>query len=100
MALVAKGISRQEAHEKIRVHSHAAGHVVKVDGKDNDLIERIKADPFFQPIIDQLPKLLEPRTFVGRAPEQVSAFLDGPVTKALEPYKAAMTNGHTAELHV
>ncbi|KAL2055506.1 hypothetical protein ABVK25_004314 [Lepraria finkii] len=103
-ALVAKGVSRQEAHEKIRVHSQAASAVVKGEGKDNDLIDRIRGDGFFAPVIAELEALLDPRTFVGRAPEQVVKFTgaDGPVEKALAPYKEAITKsgGTGAELHV
>ena len=49
----------------------AAGDVVKSEGGDNDLIERIKAEPYFSPILGELDSLLDPSTFVGRAPEQV-----------------------------
>ena len=100
MALVAKGVSRQEAHEKIRVHSHAAGRVVKVGGKDNDLIERVHGDPFFKPILDDLPKLLDPKTFIGRAPEQVEKFtgVGSEVDRALKPYKEAIAKSVPAQL--
>lgn len=103
-ALTAKGISRQEAHEKIRVHSHAAGAVVKGEGKENDLIERIRGDAFFEPIWQELPRLLDPLTFVGRAPEQVAKFVapGGPVETALEPYREAVARAGIsgAEMHV
>ena len=66
MALVARGISRQEAHEQIRVLSHEAGAEVKQHGRDNDLLERIKRTSFFEPIIPQLDELLRPETFIGR----------------------------------
>ena len=49
----------------------AAGDVVKSEGGDNDLIERIRAEPYFSPILAELDSLLDPGTFVGRAPEQV-----------------------------
>ena len=75
MAMVQRGGDRQEVHEAIRVHSHAAAHVVKVDGGDNDLIERIRKDVFFAPIHADLDSLLDPKTFIGRAPEQVKRFL-------------------------
>lgn len=57
MAVVKAGGDRQEVHEKIRVLSHQAGRVVKEEGGDNDLIERIKKDDFFKgilPILDEL----------------------------------------------
>lgn len=87
MAMVEKGASRQEVHEEIRVLSHQAAAVVKQEGGDNDLIERIKNTEFFQPIHKELDSLLNPKTFVGRAPEQVVKFLGNDVKKALEPYK-------------
>ncbi|KAJ3808533.1 L-Aspartase-like protein [Lentinula aff. lateritia] len=75
MALVKAGGDRQEAHEKIRVLSHEAAHQVKQLGLENDLIERVTRDPYFDPIKDQLDSLLDPKSFVGRAPEQVERFL-------------------------
>ena len=101
MAITAKGGSRQEAHEKIRVHSHAAAAEVKLHGRDNDLIERVKSDEFFAPILSDLPSLLDPKTFVGRAPQQVEEFAgkQGPVDKALEPYRSRMRDD-VAEMKV
>lgn len=55
--------------------SHEAAHQVKQLGLENDLIERVKRDPYFDPIKDQLDSLLDPKSFVGRAPEQVERFL-------------------------
>ncbi|KAL8724834.1 MAG: hypothetical protein Q9181_006659 [Wetmoreana brouardii] len=91
MAMVDKGYSRQDAHERIRVLSHEAAEQVKLHGKDNDLIERVKKDPFFKPILDVVPELLDSRTFVGRAPQQVEKFTaaGGEVQMALEKYKAS-----------
>lgn len=65
----------QECHEKIRVLSQEAGMVVKEEGKDNDLVERIRSCKYFAPIHDQLDKLLDASTFIGRAPEQVGTKL-------------------------
>lgn len=84
MAMVKQGASRQECHEKIRVLSHEAGAVVKEEGGDNDLIERVKKDSYFEPIWSQLPKLLDPSTFVGRAPEQTQKFVEVTVAKSLD----------------
>ena len=53
------------------VEFQAAGDVVKSEGGDNDLIDRIRAEPYFSPILAELDSLLDPSTFVGRAPEQV-----------------------------
>lgn len=70
---VRQGGDRQELHEAIRVHSHAAAAQVKQHGKPNDLLERIKADPIFSGAdIDALAK---PEHFVGRAPQQVLEFV-------------------------
>ncbi|AQZ16588.1 ADE13 (YLR359W) [Zygosaccharomyces parabailii] len=87
MAMVEKGASRQEVHEKIRVLSHQAGAVVKEQGGDNDLIQRIQDDKFFSPIHAELDTLLDPSTFVGRAPQQVEKFIDNDVKKALSPFE-------------
>ncbi|KAL7266860.1 adenylosuccinase ade13 [Rhizina undulata] len=91
MRLVALGGSRQDAHEKIRVLSHEASAVVKMEGKDNDLIERIKKDEFFKPIWGEIDALMDPKTFVGRAPEQVVSFVNKEVKQALEPWKDLLT---------
>ena len=74
-------------HEKIRVLSHEAGAQVKQHGKDNDLVERIKNDAYFVPILNQLDALLDPATFVGRAPEQVVEFLEEEVYPVLQNYE-------------
>lgn len=83
MAFVTRGGDRQEAHEAIRRHSVAAARVVKEEGGDNDLIERIKSDAYFSTIHHDLDDLLDPATFVGRAPEQVADFLREDVEPAL-----------------
>uniref|UniRef100_A0A8C4N7Q1 Adenylosuccinate lyase n=1 Tax=Eptatretus burgeri TaxID=7764 RepID=A0A8C4N7Q1_EPTBU len=71
MAMVKAGGDRQECHEKIRILSQEAAAVVKQQGGDNDLIERISQDPYFKPVHSALPSLLDAHTFVGRAPQQV-----------------------------
>lgn len=102
MALVKKGVSRQDAHEEIRVLSHEAGAQVKQHGKDNDLIDRIRKTAFFNPIVDELDELLKQETFIGRAPQQVEAFYVKDVTPALLKYKdsGALKMDETAELKV
>ncbi|GIY22847.1 adenylosuccinate lyase [Caerostris darwini] len=87
MAMVKLGGDRQVCHEEIRVLSHQAAEVVKMQGGDNDLVERIRDSPYFAPIYDQLDSLLNPSTFIGRAPEQVTEFLEEEVYPLLEPYK-------------
>ncbi|KAL1612492.1 adenylosuccinase ade13 [Paraconiothyrium brasiliense] len=102
MALVKKGVSRQDAHEEIRVLSHEAGAEVKQHGRDNDLIERIKRTDFFKPILGELDSLLDPSTFIGRSPQQVESFYDREVKIALKKYVDAgqLKLGEAAELHV
>ncbi len=100
MAVVKSGGDRQECHEKIRVLSHQAGAVVKEEGGENDLIERVKADEYFKPIWSQLDELLNPKTFIGRAPQQVDGFVRDWVEPALIPYDADLKYVKTAELSV
>ncbi|KAI9363541.1 adenylosuccinate lyase [Pilaira anomala] len=100
MAMVKKGGDRQECHEEIRVLSHEAAYVVKMQGGENDLIERIKKTKYFEPIWADLPVLLDPSTFVGRAPEQVDSFLQKHVKPALAPYTDALKDDTKAELSV
>ena len=88
MAAVEAGGDRQELHEAIRVHSMEAGRRVKAEGADNDLIERIKADPAFAKIASKIDGIINPKDFVGRAPEQVDEFLSevlDPMLKRLAP---------------
>ncbi|RPA96640.1 Adenylosuccinate lyase [Choiromyces venosus 120613-1] len=99
MRMVALGASRQDAHEVIRVLSHEASAVVKQQGKDNDLIERIKKDKFFEPIWGEIDSLMDPKTFVGRAPEQTVKFVEKEVKVALEPWTGALS-GKVSELNV
>lgn len=82
--------------------SHEAGHQVKHLGLENDLIDRIRKDPYFDPIKGQLEELLNPQSFVGRAPEQVDSFLKEWVEPALsnEEFKTAVQRGKMVELSV
>ncbi|KAJ5702954.1 Adenylosuccinate lyase Ade13 [Penicillium malachiteum] len=100
MACVKKGLSRQDAHEEIRVLSHQAADNVKKLGKDNDLLERIRRTPFFAPILPELDSLLDARTFVGRAPQQVEKFTTTEVAAALKPYASQIANAETSALYV
>lgn len=86
MAMVKAGEDRQICHEKIRVLSHEAGAQVKQHGKDNDLVERIKRDAYFKPIIGQLEHILDASTFTGRAAEQVQEFYEDEVLPVLAKY--------------
>lgn len=87
MECVKAGGDRQELHEAIRVHSMAAGAVVKGEGKPNDLMERIAADPLFKAVHNDLDRLIDPILFVGRAPEQVDEFLEEEINPVLEKNK-------------
>ena len=90
MEAVSKGGDREDIHERIRVHSMAAGAVVKVDGKPNDLLERIASDDAFGLDKDSLMTLLDPNLYIGRSPEQVTAFLLEEVKPVLEEYAGDM----------
>ena len=90
MEASSKGGDRQDLHERIRVHSMAAGAVVKVEGKPNDLLERIAADDAFGLDADSLSALLDPDLYIGRSSEQVTAFLTEEVRPVLEKYAADM----------
>ncbi|KAJ9097151.1 adenylosuccinase ade13 [Naganishia friedmannii] len=100
MAIVKHGGDRQECHEKVRVLSHQAGAVVKEEGGENDLIDRVRKDPYFEPVWAELDTLLDPTTFVGRAPEQVDSFVKEWVRPALKPYEEGIKNAKQATLNV
>ncbi|WP_410208959.1 adenylosuccinate lyase [Fusobacterium sp.] len=87
MECVKNGGNRQELHERIRVHSMEAGKSVKVEGKDNDLIERILNDKYFNLNKDRLLEILSPKNFIGFAPEQTEEFVNIEVKPVLERYK-------------
>ncbi|MDK2791830.1 MAG: adenylosuccinate lyase [Deferribacteres bacterium] len=87
MASVKKGASRQEMHEIIRQHSMDAGKVVKVDGKPNDLIERLINDKNIPLSKEEIENMLNPKDFIGRAPEQVMDFINSEVNPIIEKYK-------------
>ena len=85
-----------------QVLSHQAAHQVKQLGLENDLIERVKADAYFDPIKGELDALLDPSTFIGRAPQQVDKFLAEWVQPALadSALQAVLAKGEKAELNV
>lgn len=84
---VKKGGDRQELHELIRVHSMEAGKQVKVEGLENDLIERIINDVSFDIDREKLMEILDPKNFIGFAPAQVVDFLESEVYPILEKNK-------------
>ena len=98
MDAVKAGGDRQELHERIRVHSMEAGKVVKTEGKPNDLLERIAADPAFGMTMEQLQAIMKPENFVGRAPQQVEEFLANDIAPILEANKDDL--GMKAEINV
>lgn len=98
MQAVKNGGDRQELHEKIRIHSMAAARVVKEEGKENDLIERIVKDESFNLNLDDIKAVLKPENFIGRAKEQTEEFLRDYVSPVLDKYKDVL--GEEAELSV
>lgn len=100
MAMVKHGGDRQICHEKIRVLSHEAGAQVKKFGKDNDLVERIKADPYFAPILNQLHEILDANTFIGRCPDQVNEFITEEVQPVLANYAETLKDIKSVSLAI
>ena len=98
MDAVKAGGDRQELHERIRELSMEAGKNVKVNGEENNLLELIAADPAFSLSLEDLKKTMEPSRYVGRAPEQVDAFLGQVVKPILEKYSDIL--GEKAEINV
>lgn len=87
MDAVKKGGNRQELHEKIRTYAMEAGKQVKEEGLENDLIERILADPSFGLKREDIEAVLIPENYTGRSSEQVTEFLEECVKPVLEKYK-------------
>ena len=98
MECVKAGGDRQELHERIRVHSMEAGKQVKVEGKDNDLIDRIVNDDYFKLDKEKLLSLLEPQNFIGFAPEQTEKFIQNEIQPILDKYKSLI--GMDSDLRV
>ena len=98
MDAVKAGGDRQELHEKIRVHSMAAGAVVKNEGKENDLLERIAADESFGLTLEQLKARMNPAEYVGRAPGQTREFVRDYLNPIFEENKDIL--GRQAQINV
>lgn len=98
MDAVKAGGDRQELHEKIRIHSMAAGRVVKEEGGENDLLERIANDEAFGMTLEQLQQIMKPDNFVGRAPQQTEEYITEVIMPILEKNKTEL--GLKAEIHV
>ena len=86
MEAVKRGGNRQELHEALREHSHAAARRVKLEGGQSDLIDRIVADPLFPLTRGEIEEQMAPEKYVGRAPSQVTEFLDQEVAPLLARY--------------
>ena len=98
MDAVKAGGDRQELHERIRELSMEAGKNVKVEGKDNNLLELIAADPSFNLSLDELKKTMDPKKYVGRAKEQTEKFVSKVVQPILDAHKDML--GIKAEINV
>ena len=98
MDAVKKGGNRQELHERIRELSMEAGRNVKVEGKDNNLLELIAADPAFGMTLEELQETMEPARYIGRSREQVDAFLKNVIAPILEENKELL--GMEADIKV
>jgi len=98
MDAVKKGGNRQELHEKLRVHSQAAARVVKEEGGQNDLIDRICQDEAFMVTREEIEAILRPEAFTGRSAQQVDEYLNEIIRPALE--NSGETLGEAADLSV
>ena len=98
MDAVKAGGDRQELHERIRELSMEAGRNVKVEGKDNNLLELIAADPAFNLTLDELKKTMDPAKYTGRASVQVDQYLTKVIRPLLEENKGIL--GVKAEINV
>jgi adenylosuccinate lyase len=98
MDAVKAGGNRQELHEKIRTYSMEAGANVKREGKENNLLELIAADPAFNMTLDELKALMQPERYVGRAPQQTEEFITEVIQPVLDENKDVL--GLTAEINV
>ena len=98
MDAVKSGGNRQELHEKIRTYSMEAGAVVKREGKPNDLVDRIAADPAFGKTKEELLEIMKPILYVGRAPEQTEEFINEVIKPVLDANSDVL--GLTAEINV
>jgi adenylosuccinate lyase len=86
MECVKAGGNRQELHERIRVLSMEAGKTVKVEGKDNNLLDLIKQDEFFKPVWERLDDILDAKKFIGRAPSQTVEFIQNEIDPILRKH--------------
>ena len=90
MDAVKKGGNRQELHERIRVHSMEAGKMVKMEGKQNDLLQRIANDDMFGLTMEELEAIMIPENFVGIAPEQTEDYIKNFIQPILQKNKEVL----------
>ena len=95
---VKNGGNRQDLHEKIRTLSMEAGKTVKVEGKENNLLELIAADDEFPMELEELEATMQPEKYVGRSPRQVEKYLEEVIQPILDANKELL--GVTAEINV
>ena len=98
MECVKAGGDRQELHERIRVLSMEAGRNVKVEGKENNLIDLIKQDELFKPVWARLDDILDAKNFIGRAPSQTVEFIENEIDPILQKHQNAL--GQTGDVRV
>lgn len=90
MACVKRGGDRQELHEVIRTHSQAAAARVKQEGLDNDLLDRLAEDPAIGMTRAEIDAVLDLRAFIGRAPQQVTEFIEGEIAPVLKRHETRL----------
>ena len=98
MECVKAGGNRQELHEEIRVLSMEASKNVKMEGKDNNLIELIRQDEMFRPVWDKLDGILDAKNFIGRSAEQVYEFIGEEIDPILQKHSGLL--GESGEVRV
>lgn len=98
MSAVKKGGDRQQLHEKLRVHALAAAKRVKEEGLENDMIDRICADPAFHITKEEIAGVLKPIHYVGRSVEQTEEFIRDVIGPILEKNKEVL--GEKVQLSV
>ena len=97
MESVKRGGDRQSLHEIIRVHSHAAAAKVKLEGGQNDLIERMANDENIPLTKEEIMSQLDPKKYIGRSPSQVEEFIKNIAKPVIDRYYSADT---VSELHI
>lgn len=97
---VRHGGDRQDLHEAIRTHSMEAAKVVKAEGKPNDLLDRLAKDPLFEKVAPMFKDILNPKLFIGRAPSQVSDYLQNTVRPLIAKLSSQVKEASEDEIRV